>query len=366
MKIIICPDKFRDSMTASEVTEAIAFAVNKVLPDAQIVKIPLADGGEGSIEALMSVHGEIVAVDSVDPLYRPINLIYGKKGKTAVIDMSQVVGLKLLKENERNPEKTSTYGLGVVINHAIRNGAEKLLIAIGGSATNDCGIGMLSALGWIFLDENDDDIEPIGEELSRVRTIIPPAKKLGVEIIVLSDVDNSLYGENGAAFVYAPQKGADREMCRRLDSGLRDFCKVVKREIGVDMSKIKGGGAAGGVGAALAAMLGGKIVRGAEYIADYCGLFKEIKDADLIITGEGKVDRSTLNGKLPFMIAEAAKKENKSLVICCGVVDGVTKEEFAADEILQLVSDQVSTDCAMDNAREFLIERVTDYLNSMN
>lgn len=217
MKILICPDKFRGSLTAAEATEAISSAVMEVYPDAEIRKMPLADGGEGSLEALTANGGEIVSVHSVDPLYRPIISRYGIIDKTAIIELSQVVGLHYLSAAERNPEFTSTYGLGVVIADAVRRGVEHLVLAIGGSATNDCGIGMLSALGWIFLDADDEDVEPVGASLSRIETIIPPSRDLGVEVTVLSDVDNLLFGENGAAFVYAPQKGADIAMCERLD-----------------------------------------------------------------------------------------------------------------------------------------------------
>lgn len=360
MKIVICPDKFKGSMTASEVASTISLAVSASLPDAETVEIAMADGGEGSMEVLTKGRGEYISVSTVDPLMRPINASYGLIGATAVIEMSQEVGLLLLSKEERNPEKTSSYGFGVVIAEALRRGAKRLLLGIGGSATNDCGVGMLSALGVVFTDCNGDEVVPTGENLIKIEHIktIP----FSVPVKVACDVTNYLYGRAGAAYVYAPQKGADEVMCRRLDSGLRHFSEVVKRELNIDLSTIVGGGAAGGVGAALAGFLGAEMVNGTSFIASELGLYDHIRTADLVITGEGMVDRSTLHNKLTHTVASYAAEYNVPVVVVCGVAKDVSSSELGVKDILQLKNDGMSVEESMQRGRELLYELIAHYV----
>lgn len=355
MKIIICPDKFKGSITALEVASTISDAVISFLPDTQIIELPMADGGEGTIEVLTRGRGELISIDCFDPLMRPHKAIYGRIGNTAIIDLSQEVGLMLLSKEERNPEKTSTYGLGMVIKEVIEKGAERIVLGIGGSATNDCGIGMLAAMGASFRDSENIEVTPIGENLSKIEHITPIYNS--VPIVVACDVTNLLYGSKGAAWVYAPQKGADAAMCERLDNGLRHFSAVVQRELKIDLSTIVGGGAAGGVGAALSGFLRAEMVNGTDFIANELGLFEQIKTADLVITGEGRVDRSTLHDKLIHTIAKHSKVP---VLVVCGTVDGVTAEELGVRDIIELKKAGMSVEEAIKGGKKLLYETICE------
>lgn len=360
MKIVVCPDKFKGSMTASEVAYVISSAVSFCMPDAEVVTIPMADGGEGSVEVLTDGRGEYIVVDSVDPLMRPIKAKYGLIGDTAVIDLSQEIGLMLLSKEERNPEKTSSYGFGMVIGEAVRGGAKRLILCIGGSATNDCGIGLLSALGVVFTDANGVEVEPVGGNLGVIEHISSTISDM-VPITVVCDVTNVLYGSSGAAYVYAPQKGADGAMCERLDSGLRHFSDVVMRELGIDISSIVGGGAAGGIGAALVCFLNADMVRGGDFIAREVGLYSQIVDADLVITGEGRVDSSTLHDKLTHIISSYAAGCGVPVVVFCGVAEGVTASDMGVLDIVQMVGFGVGVDDSIARGASLLRDRVTAY-----
>lgn len=354
MKIVIAPDKFKGSMSSVEVADTIAASILIRQPEAQIVKVAMADGGEGSVEVLTSGRGSFVTIDCVDPLMRPIRSTYGIVDDSAIIDMSQEVGLTLLTESERNPERTTSYGFGVAIADALRRGVKRLVLCIGGSATNDCGIGMLSALGFSFRDACGVEIDPVGANLIHIERITPVT--IDVPIVVACDVTNPLYGEHGAAYIYAPQKGADSAMCERLDAGLRHFSDVVRCELGVDLSVVEGGGAAGGVGAALIGLLGAEMVRGAEFIAKELNLFEHIRTADLVITGEGRVDASTLHDKLVSTIAHGAARYGIPVVVVCGVVEGVTAEELGVRKIVAIKKDDMTTDESIRRGKELLLD----------
>lgn len=343
-------------MTATEATDVISSAVFSLIPDAEVIAIPMADGGEGSMEVLTRGRGIYVEVDSFDPLMRPLRTQYGLIGDTAVIDMAQEVGLLLLTEQERNPEKTSSYGFGVVIAEAVRRGAQRLLLGIGGSATNDCGIGMLAAMGVQFFDKNGANVALSGENLSEIEQIKTIDFK--VPILVACDVTNRLYGRDGAAYVYAPQKGADEAMCERLDCGLRHFSEVVKRELKIDLSSIVGGGAAGGVGAALAGFLGAKMVNGTMFIAEELKLFDHIRNADLVITGEGRVDKSSLHDKLTHSISKFAANHGVPVFVVCGVAKDVTANDLGVERIIQLKTDSISAEESIARAKELLHDRI--------
>jgi len=326
MNILICPDSFKGALNAISVSEAIKTGIVKTNKKHQIKCLPLADGGEGTLDILIeNEKGSFITTTVKDPLSRAIEAAYGIIGETAVIEMARTAGLDLLKPEERNPMLTTTYGLGQFINHALDQGIRKFIIAIGGSATNDCGIGALSALGVKFLDKNGHLIENNGRGLADLEDINIEAidkRILQSKVQVLCDVNNPLYGKNGAAFVYAKQKGANEEMIEILDQNLRHFSKILKKTFNKDISEIPGAGAAGGLGAGLMIFLKGELVSGFSIISTILNLEKHIKTADLIITGEGKIDSQSINGKVAVEVSKIAKKYNKSVIGIVGTYEG--------------------------------------------
>lgn len=318
MNILICPDSFKNSLNAIEVSKAIELGVQKNNKNHNIKKLPLADGGEGSLDVLINnEQGKYITVPVKNPLLRDIQASYGVINKTAVIEMARAAGLDLLKPEERNPMLTTTYGVGELIKHALDQGIQKFIIAIGGSATNDCGIGVASALGVKFLDEEGKPIKNTGQGLASLHKIDYDnidQRILSSEIKVLCDVNNPLYGKNGAAYVYAKQKGASEEMIKTLDSNLKHFSKIVKNTFNEDISNMPGSGAAGGLGAGLMLFLKGKLVSGFDTIRVILDLEKYIESSDLIITGEGKIDSQSFNGKVAIEVSKIAKKYNKPVI----------------------------------------------------
>ena len=287
------------------------------------MKLAVADGGEGTIEALLTtMGGHMVKADVRDPLGRPINAEYAiLEDGTAVIEMSKASGLTLLHQSERNPLLTSTYGTGQLIADALHKGCRKFLIGIGGSATNDAGTGMLEALGYRFIDAEGNILKGEGRSLESIMTIdtsaaIPELKS--AEFIVACDVDSPFHGPKGAAYVYAPQKGATPQMVELLDNGLKHFADIIKGTTGKDISEMPGAGAAGGLGGAFKAFLNAGLRKGAEMVLDAIGFDEIIRDADLVITGEGKIDSQTLTGKLPYAVASRAAEVNVPVVAICG------------------------------------------------
>ncbi len=336
MNILIAPDSFKDCMSSREVAQNIEKGVRRILPDAVIKLLPLADGGEGTVEALIdATKGEIRKVKVHDPLMRTIESFFGLLGdkKTAVIEMAAASGIELLKENERNPWVATTYGTGELIKHALDSGCRKLVIGIGGSSTNDAGTGVIQALGGKFLDSAGKDIGYGGGCLGKISEI--DMSKLdsrirNCEILVACDVDNPLYGEKGAALVYSPQKGADDEMAAKLDQNLKHFAEIIKETLNIDVAAIPGTGAAGGIGAGLMAFLGAKLKPGFEIVKDIVKLEEEMEKADIVITGEGKIDFQTRFGKAPFGVAQVAVKYKRPAVAIAGTL-GERYEELLAD-----------------------------------
>lgn len=322
MKILLAPDKFRGSLTAPEVCQAMTDGIRMVLADIEVVSLPMADGGEGTLDLLLWYSaGRKITTQVHDPLGRIIEAEYGisADGKTAFIEMATASGLRLLKNDERNPLKTSTFGTGELIKSAIENGVENLILGIGGSATNDAGIGMAAALGWRFLDENGDAIDPIGENLIKIKSIKAPQTpnyKLKT-INIACDVTNPLYGINGAAYVYAPQKGADAAAVELLDEGLRNIYNIAVRDL---QSEQKGWGAAGGLGFGSVMFLGGELKEGVKLLMDFCDFDKHLENVDLVITGEGKIDNQTLQGKLIGGITQKTSEKNIPIAAICGTL----------------------------------------------
>jgi glycerate kinase len=326
-KIIIAADSFKGSVTSKEVADSVESGIKSVFANCEVEKVYIADGGEGTVEALVSsLRGEFVYAPVSDPLMRPITAKYGiiNNGETAVIEMAAASGLPLLTPKERNPLKTSTYGTGELILDALRRGCKRLLIGIGGSATNDAGTGMLTALGVCFFDVNNNKLEGTGENLQKINRIdtdsLNPLLK-EVEITIACDVTNPFSGINGAAYVFAPQKGADNQMVEELDKGLKHFAALIKSDNGSDIDSMPGAGAAGGLGGAFVAFLNAKLEPGVEMVLDAVKFATIIKNADMIITGEGKLDSQTAMGKAPCGVLNAAKKAGIPVVAIGGSVE---------------------------------------------
>lgn len=340
MKILIAPDTFKDALPAIEVCKAIERGLRKANPEVETILFPLADGGEGTSDVIAwHLKGEIVKITVADPLFRPIEAHYflSADGTTAFIEMAQASGLHLLKSEERNPLKTSTFGAGEMLLDAWHRGVKNIYLGIGGSATNDAGMGMAAALGWRFLSKNGEELTPTGENLQKVETIQPPQKIQNSQYLipnsqfhsVLCDVTNPLFGPNGAACVYARQKGADDAAIAQLDAGLRHFSKKLEQLFGKDFSQTPGAGAAGGMGAGAMAFLGARLLPGIEAVMKLTGFEEVLKNADLVITGEGKLDGQTLHGKLIHGICKKASAYKVPVVAMCGTLE-VTPEKISA------------------------------------
>ena len=319
MKILIAPDSFKGTLTANEVCEIIGQAFADKIKNAEITKLPAADGGEGLCACLK----EIIGGETVEA---EVCGVFGEKmtaeylmlsDKTAVIETASCAGLPLAGKN-KNPEKATTFGVGELTVHAVNNGAKRILLGLGGSATNDCGFGMASALGYVFTDENGDAFIPTGETLHKVNHIVKPENPIEISITAACDVENELYGENGAAYVFAPQKGADEEMVKRLDNGLCHAAEIIKQDLNIDVAETKGSGAAGGMGAGALAFMNAELKKGIDILLDAADFNKKANDADLIITGEGRLDFQSVNGKVISGIAKRAARKNKTVIAICG------------------------------------------------
>lgn len=319
MNILISPDSFKGTLSAREVCDIIADAFHDVFDDCYIQKLPVADGGEGLCCCLSTCVKSCWKTASVcDVFGKKINASYLMlDDMTAVIEMASCAGLPLAGD-KKNPLTTTAFGVGEMINHALSNKAQKILLGLGGSATNECGFSVASALGWRFLDKNEKSFVPTGGTLSSVNKIIPPENKFPIPVIAACDVDNPLFGENGAAFVFAPQKGADENAVKILDDGLRHASDIIKRDLSMDVAHLPGAGAAGGMGAGAVVFLGATLQRGIDIILSSTNFEEKAKDADLIITGEGKLDSQSVNGKVISGIANLGRKLNKPVITICG------------------------------------------------
>ena len=326
-KIVVASDSFKGSLSSMQVADAVERAVLQACPACDVIKIDVADGGEGTMDALQhTLGGQKVCIEVSDPLGRPVRASYVilEDGTTAVVEMAVASGLTLLSPEERNPLETSTYGTGQLIADALNKGCRKFMIGIGGSATNDAGMGMLQALGYRFTDAQGNALCGCGESLEKVASIdassASPALKES-EFIVACDVDAPLYGPKGAAYVFAPQKGADDHMVMELDAGLENMADIIRKVTGKDIRDVPGAGAAGGLGGAFHAFMAAKLQRGAEMILDAIGFDDMIKGADLVITGEGCVDNQTLTGKLPYVVMQHCVKAGIPVAVIGGSVN---------------------------------------------
>lgn len=329
--IVIASDKFKGSLSSMQVGEALRAGLKQRWPEREVLIFPMADGGDGFDEVMDHYFSlEKIEAAVVDPLGRPLNASWrwDAQRQTAYISVSAASALVQLKEDEKNPGKTSTYGTGLLIKDALQKGARHIVLGLGGSATNDAGVGILAALGFSLLNYKDEKIEPVGDNLAEIARIQPPAAKIDVVFNISCDVENPLFGENGAAFVYGPQKGADDVMVKRLDEGLRSVSQILSKDYGSDISGIPGLGAAGGIAAGLLPYFKVNINSGIDMVLEASGLKEKLKHASLVITGEGKFDSQSLQGKVVGRLAELCRKENRKCVVVCGISE-LTKEEAA-------------------------------------
>ncbi len=326
-KIIIAPDSFKGSLTSIEVANAIEEGIKNVITNCEIVKLPIADGGDGTMDTLVSaLKGKKIKIKAHDPLMRPIKVEYGlvQNGKTAVIEMAIANGLTLLDIAEQNPSATTTFGTGEIIKDALKRGCHSFLIGIGGSATNDAGTGMLKALGYRFIDKNGKETDGTGNSLSKITKIdesrvMPELKE--AQFTIACDVNNPFSGLNGAAYVYAPQKGASEQMVKELDEGMESFRQLIEKVKGLNLNTIPGTGAAGGLGGGFVAFLNAELKPGIEMVLQAIDFDKHLLNSDLVITAEGKLDKQTAMGKAASGILDAASQKKIPVIAIGGTVE---------------------------------------------
>lgn len=373
MKVVIAIDSLKGSLTSIEAATAIKQGILNVDGNIDIEIKPLADGGEGTVEALVEgMNGEIKTISVTGPILEKVDATYGilKDTNTAIIEMAQASGLPLVPQELRNPLNTTTYGVGEIIKEAIKKGCRNFIVGIGGSATNDCGIGMLQALGFEFYNKENKLVGLGGKELNEIKYIKTDNKLKELDeckFRIACDVNNPLYGENGAAYIYGPQKGATEEIVKELDEGLRNFAKVVKNDLNKDIANVEGVGAAGGLGFGFLGFLNAKLESGIKIILDEIKLEESVKDADIVITGEGRLDNQTAMGKAPIGVAKLAKKHNAKVIAIAGCTteDAVECNKEGIDAYFSIVNSTMSIEEAMkpEIAKNNIIQTVTQVFN---
>ena len=334
MKFVLAPDSFKESLTAQEVADAMEIGIKKVFPNAECVKVPMADGGEGTVQSLVDgTDGKIYEVAVTGPLGKIVNARYGILGdnETAVIEMAEASGIHYVEKEKRNPLITTTYGTGEVIKEALNKGVKKIIIGIGGSATNDGGAGMIQALGGRLLDKEGNDLSFGGgslDKLDRIDLTKFDERINKVKVEVACDVNNTLTGEEGASAIFGPQKGATPDLVKLLDKNLGHYAQIVKEQLGKDMANEKGAGAAGGLGFALLTFCNGELKPGIDIVIEYSNLDTKIQGASYVLTGEGSIDGQTKFGKTPYGVAQVAKKYDIPVIAVAGNVGSGTEELY--------------------------------------
>ena len=354
MKVIIAIDSFKGSISSIEAGNCAKEGVERVYKNANTIVLPIADGGEGTVDALVNgLNGKTQKVKVKNPLGKEIVAEYGIANDTAIIEMATASGITLLKKEELNPKVTTTYGVGEMINDAIEKGFRNFIIGIGGSATNDGGVGMLQALGFEFKDSLGNEIGYGAESLKDLDKIIiknANPKLKDCVFNVACDVTNPLCGESGCSFVFSPQKGSKKEDIPLMDNWLKNYAEKTASIVGKDYSFEKGAGAAGGLGFAFMAYLNAKLKSGIELVLNEIALESHVKDCDIVITGEGKIDSQTIMGKAPIGVAKIAKKYNKPVFAFCGCLDDSYKvcNDYGLDAIFSIVRGAISLEKAME------------------
>ena len=360
MKIVIAPDSYKESLSALEVATAIENGFRDIFPTAEYVKLPVADGGEGTVEAMVAATGgRIVPVDVTGPLGERVDGFFGLSGdeQSAFIEMAAASGLERVAPSKRNPLITTSWGTGELIRHALDAGVKHIIIGIRGSATNDGGAGMVQALGAKLLDAHGQPVGQGGGELANLARIDVSEldrRLADCRIEVACDVTNPLTGEEGASAIFGPQKGATPEMIVTLDNALEHYAQVIARDLDIDVLHLAGGGAAGGMGAALYAFCGAQLRQGIEIVTDALHLDEQVADADLVITGEGRIDSQTIHGKVPVGVARVAKRYNKPVIGIAGslTADVGVVHDHGIDAVFSVIYTICSLEDALENASE--------------
>lgn len=361
MKIVIAPDSFKESMTALEAAIAIEKGFSKIFPEAEYIKVPMADGGEGTVQSLVdATNGRLIEKSVTGPLGEPVKAVFGLLGdeKTAIIEMAEAAGLHLVRPNERNPLHSTTFGVGELILAAIDYGADHIIIGLGGSSTNDGGAGMAQALGANLLDKEGREIGFGGGALSALNRIDLTNLHPGlakVKFTAACDVDNPLTGPNGASAIFGPQKGATEEMVAELDANLHHFAEIIKRDVNASVNGISGAGAAGGLGGGMIAFLSAELKSGIQIVIEESKLRDVLCHADLVITGEGKIDGQTVRGKTPIGVSKVAKESGIPVVAIAGTIgkDSGKVHDFGIDALFSIVPGAVTIEDAMENAKVY-------------
>ena len=370
---VLAPDSFKESMTAEQACQAMQRGIEKVCPDAICISVPMADGGEGTVDALISaLNGQKILCEVTGPLpAQKVKTYFGllNEGKTAVIEMAKANGIHLIEPAQRNPLLTTTLGTGEMIKAALDLGVSKIIIGLGGSVNNDAGAGMAQALGVKFLDDNNIQVAVGGGQLDQIRIIDTASldKRLKkVEIMIASDVNNPLCGVNGASYIFGPQKGATPQMVQQLDQNLSHFAEVVESALKLSKQNIPGAGAAGGLGFGLMAFAGASIHSGVEIVIEQTQLAEKIAQAEYVFTGEGKIDFQTKFGKTPFGVAQVAKRLNKPVIAFSGLVgDGIDElYDLGFSQIIGINPLNFDLEDAMQNAERHLEDAVVEVLSN--
>ena len=360
MKIVISPDSYKESLSALEVAVQIEAGFRTQFPHAQYIKLPVADGGEGTVNAMVAAtSGRIITVNVTGPLGDSVNAFYGISGDghSAFIEMAAASGLELVPMAQRNPLKTTSYGTGELISHALNQGVKQIIIGIGGSATNDGGAGMVQALGVKLLDKQGKPLGFGGERLADLNSIdmtgLDPRVRQ-CQIDVACDVTNPLTGKEGASSIFGPQKGATPEMVAQLDKGLLHYAGLIHHHLDIDVDQVEGAGAAGGLGAALFAFCGATLSPGIDIVTEALGLDALVKDATFVITGEGRIDSQSIHGKVPIGVARIAKRYNKPVI---GIAGSLTDDvdvvyEYGLDAVFSVLYRICTLEQALDNAAD--------------
>lgn len=367
-KCIIIPDSFKGTLHSDEVCDVISNAVKLKYPDCNAVSIPVADGGEGTVDCfLASMEGEKVQVTIKDAFGKDICGFYGKFGETAVIEMAAAAGI--VSNDKLNPVIASTFGVGQIIRHAVENNCTEVILGLGGSCTNDAGAGMAAALGTVFYNANNESFVPVGGTLSDIRSIDNSKTEQvlsGTNICCMCDIDNVLYGKNGAAYVFAPQKGADAVTVDLLDQNLKAFSDIIEKEMNIKVSHLVGGGAAGGMGAGAYAFLGAKLTRGIELVLDAVGFDRLLKDCDYVFTGEGRFDSQSFSGKVVVGVAKRAKMKNVPVIAIAGSaergIDDKLIKEIGISRLFVTTEEEQPMESLKKNARRNLEHTVNEIM----
>lgn len=376
LTIVLAPDSFKESMTAKEVCIAMERGIKKANSKITCIHVPMADGGEGTMQSLIdATGGNIYHMMVKDPLGNEVTAEYGilGNGEIGVVEMASASGIQLVPKEKRNPLITTTYGTGQLIKACLDKGIKKILIGIGGSATNDGGIGAMQALGGKFLDSNGTELNFGGGNLGKLEKIDLSEldKRLNkIEVDVACDVTNPLCGEKGASYVFGPQKGATEDMIQILDNNLRHYADIIKKQHSKNIIDLPGAGAAGGFGAGLIAFLNGELKKGIDMVIEYSGLEEKVKNADMVWTGEGSIDYQTKYGKTPFGVALVAKKYNKPVIALAGKIGNDIDDLYAnIDSIFSITREVTSLEDALKIGKENVektSENIIKLMNVMN